>query len=107
MERFLDKIKKIFKIKEEINPDGRYIVYDMAHENYSPERLLYARNYLKKFSPEILEIDGKQKLVIIIDSNYDYMVLSNYVCAQNEYSTVNMVKDSSFDERVSGCVFLS
>lgn len=107
MRHIIDKLKELFTIKQEINPDGRYVVYDIKHDDFSPERILHERDYLKKFNPEIMEINGNNRLTIIIDTNFDYNVLSNYVFDQDELSMVDLIKDHTINNKISGYIILS
>ena len=106
MKRIIDKLRSIFKYKQEIIPDGRYMVCDIKHDNFSPERLLYERKYLRKFNPEIMEIDGNMKLTIIIDSEFDFIVLSNYIYDENDLAMVDMVDDNNIDSKISGYIVI-
>ena len=107
MKRFINKIKETLGIKDMINcSDGKYIVHDIRHENYSPERILYTREYLKKFNPEIMNINNTPRLIIIIDSSYDLNKLNGYLFDHDE-SLAEVVDDNNIDKRVSGSVFFS
>ena len=107
MKSFLDKVLDFVKPKEKIDPDGKYIVCDIRHESYSPERILYTRDYLKKFDPEIIEIENDNKLVISIDNDHVLDKLSDYLFEENENSSAIIISDKSIDDRVSGYVFIS
>lgn len=106
MKRLIDYFKGIIG-KIFTSEDSKYIVCDVYHENYSPERMLYSREYLKKFNPEIMDINGQQKLVITIDKDLDYNILYDYEYKQNIMAEINIISDNNIDSRISGYVFFS
>ena len=94
-------LKNIFK--PSINETDKYIIYDNQFK--STHDIIENRPYIKKFHPELMTIDNKTTIVILLDNNFLREKIESLAYDYKDY--INIVKDKSIDNRVDGYLFIN